>query len=89
MKLISRPQELNMVSGGGLFGGIQNMIFSFTGAGIGAKLGHSMVPPTYKAFGGLIGGAIGGWAGYTISSMVQFLESSAYSWSDSTFNKKS
>lgn len=27
MKMISKPQELNMVSGGGLFGGIQNKIF--------------------------------------------------------------
>lgn len=89
MKMISKPQELNMVSGGGLFGGIQNMIFSFAGAGLGAKLGQAMVPPAYKKFGVLIGTAVGGWAGYTVSSMVQYFESSAYSWTDSNFNTKS
>lgn len=89
MKLISTPHELEMVSGGKFFTGLQNMVFSFAGAGLGAKLGQTMLPPAYKKFGVLIGGAFGGWAGYTVSSMVQYFESSAYSWTDSTFNQKS
>lgn len=88
MKLISTPQELKIISGGAFFAGLQNFMFSFIGGGIGASMGKSMVPPTYKAFGVLIGGALGSVAGYTVSSMVQSFEASAYSAVDSTFNNK-
>lgn len=89
MKLISTSQELTLVSGGGLLGGLQNMMFSLAGAGIGSSMGRSMVFPVYSRFGVLIGGSIGGVVGYAVSSMVQFFESSAYDIIDSIFNKKS
>ncbi len=88
MKLITSTQTLTTISGGSFGYWVSTWTFSAAGAGIGAKMLGSMVPPRYKAFGVLVGGSIGGVIGYTIAGAVYGFEDMAKSKADAWFKPK-